>query len=101
MIVLAGNKYDKVSERDIDVSQVEKYCNENGFKHFHTSAKNGKGITDAFEYLATGIFSLEKGDSKRTIEIYKKRNPKAAKQKKFKIVDKSKIQEESTSNGCC
>ncbi len=54
VIVLAGNKYDKVSERDIDVSQVEKYCNENGFKHFHTSAKNGKGITDAFEYLATG-----------------------------------------------
>jgi len=87
VIALAGNKYDKVNDRAIDVLEVEKYANELGIKHFHTSAKNGKGITDAFEYLTT--------------EIYKKRNPKLAKLKKIKIVDKSKIQEESTSNGCC
>ena len=56
-IVLAGNKCDKENQRDVDLKEVLEYAKKQGIKHFSTSAKSGKGITEMFEHLATGKLS--------------------------------------------
>ena len=54
VIAIAGNKCDKETGRQIENSEAEKYAKENGVRHFQTSAKTGKGMTEMFQYLAEG-----------------------------------------------
>ena len=56
--MIAGNKCDKHSERDISLEEAENYAKENNAKHFSTSAKSGKGIEEMFRYLAESIIRV-------------------------------------------
>ena len=58
VIAIAGNKSDKESTRQIDNFEAEKYAKENGVRHFQTSAKTGKGMTEMFTYLSEGSYLI-------------------------------------------
>ncbi len=57
-ILLIGNKVDLTAERKVPSTEAQKFAQKNGFLFFESSAKDGTGVTDAFEAL--------------TLEIYKK-----------------------------
>ena len=61
IVVIAGNKSDKESMRQVDNAEAEKYAEDNGVRHFRTSAKTGKGLNEMFEYITEGkSLALEK-----------------------------------------
>ncbi len=55
-MVVAANKCDMESERQVDKAQAEEFVNSFGGKQFLTSAKTGVGFTEMFEYLATSDY---------------------------------------------
>lgn len=55
VVAIAGNKCDRESSRQISNDEAERYARDNGVKHFLTSAKTGKGMTEMFQYLSEGI----------------------------------------------
>ena len=54
-IIIVGNKCDKENERQVDEEESKDWAKKYNAEHFHTSAKSGKGIEEAFHYLATSI----------------------------------------------
>eukprot|EP01016_Furgasonia_blochmanni_P002747 TRINITY_DN11073_c0_g1_i6.p2 TRINITY_DN11073_c0_g1~~TRINITY_DN11073_c0_g1_i6.p2 ORF type:complete len:156 (+),score=20.09 TRINITY_DN11073_c0_g1_i6:111-578(+) len=73
VLVIAGNKCDKESERQIKLEEAENYAIKNGAKHFSTSAKSSTGLHEMFSYLAKAIIekNKSKGESqkKRTLLV--------------------------------
>ena len=57
VLVIAGNKCDKDSERQIKREDAEEYATRNNAKYFETSAKTNRGIEEVFNYLAAGEIS--------------------------------------------
>jgi small GTP-binding protein len=57
--ILVGNKCDKVSERKVDFSTAQEWCETDGgkIKVFETSAKEGVMVDDTFTTLARQIIS--------------------------------------------
>ncbi|KAK2961333.1 putative Vacuolar protein sorting-associated protein 21 [Blattamonas nauphoetae] len=54
-IAICGNKIDKERERVVKQSEAETYAQTVGARHFNTSAKSGKGVNEAFQYIAREI----------------------------------------------
>lgn len=54
IVAIAGNKCDKEMMRQVDKAEAEKFAEENGVRHFLTSAKTGKGLAEVFQYLSEG-----------------------------------------------
>ncbi|XP_076061024.1 RAS oncogene family member Rab21 isoform X2 [Oratosquilla oratoria] len=47
-LVIAGNKVDLERDRKVPVEEAEEYAKEVGAVHFHTSAKQNKGVEELF-----------------------------------------------------
>lgn len=52
VIVIVGNKCDRENERQVDEGESLEWARKYNAGHFNTSAKSGKGIEEAFQYLA-------------------------------------------------
>lgn len=50
-IVVLCNKCDLEEEREVQNSEIEKFCKEEKLRFFYTSAKNGNNIDEAFEHI--------------------------------------------------
>ena len=65
VIIVAGNKCDMERDRQINKADAQEFCRKLQIRHFDTSAKNGNGVDDVFQELATLIFQANK-DTLRT-----------------------------------
>lgn len=55
-IVIAGNKEDLKARRKVSSQAAIDYCRSVNCKHFETSAKTGKGVSELFSNLASLVF---------------------------------------------
>ena len=57
LIVLIGNKKDKVNERKISKEEIEKYCKKNDIDtYFETSARTGESIHELFKDIVKKLY---------------------------------------------
>ena len=61
--VIIGNKCDRITEREVSREEAESFCQKRGIGYFETSAKEGVGIAEAFEYVARKGVSMIEQDS--------------------------------------
>jgi hypothetical protein len=54
--MIAGNKFDKENEREINKEEVMAYCKHTGIEHIDTSAKTGTGVRELFEGMTHSKF---------------------------------------------
>ncbi len=54
--LLLGNKCDLADERVITKEQAEALAAENNMIYFETSARDGKGVQEAFEYMIDQVY---------------------------------------------
>jgi len=80
-VVIVGNKCDREIDRQVPEEEALEWAKKYNAVHFNTSAKSGKGIEEAFQYLAK--------------ELYRKKDSKD-KKKKLRISEKKK-----KSEPCC
>ena len=59
--IIIGNKID-IFEREVKKEEAEAFAQEQGFKYFETSAKNGQGVNECIKFLVKTI--LRKMDDK-------------------------------------
>ncbi len=55
VIVLIGNKSDKVEERKVSKEEAEAFAQNNNIDYIETSAKEFINVDEAFEYIAKNI----------------------------------------------
>ena len=82
-IILIGNKVDLEKERAIKKEEGEKMAEEHGIKYFETSALNGEGINEVFEYLAKLILKMKRQDICKSGNITLSSKNAKKKEKKF------------------
>lgn len=57
IIILIGNKKDKVDDRQITEEEIDKYCKQNGIDtYFETSAKTGESIHELFKEVIRKLY---------------------------------------------
>ena len=57
IIILIGNKKDKIDERQITEEEEDKYCKQNGIDtYFETSAKTGESIHELFKEVIRKLY---------------------------------------------
>ena len=57
IIVLIGNKKDRIDERKISKDEIENYCKNNDIEnHFETSAKTGESIHELFKEVVRKLY---------------------------------------------
>jgi small GTP-binding protein len=57
-IVLAGNKCDRESDRQINHQEATEYANSIGAAIFNTSAKSGKGVQELYTEIASRVWEV-------------------------------------------
>ena len=93
-IVLAGNKCDKESERQIDMKDAVEYANSIGAAHYNTSAKSGKGVQELYTEIAKRVFAVHQKNLKN--------NPPVANSRGGRRVKITSADPETPKNkGCC
>jgi len=55
-IIIVGNKCDKEQNRQVNEEESKEWADKYKAVHFNTSAKSGKGLEEAFLYMAKGRF---------------------------------------------
>eukprot|EP01105_Mastigella_eilhardi_P014582 TRINITY_DN3317_c0_g4_i1.p1 TRINITY_DN3317_c0_g4~~TRINITY_DN3317_c0_g4_i1.p1 ORF type:complete len:205 (-),score=72.51 TRINITY_DN3317_c0_g4_i1:261-875(-) len=63
LLVIAGNKCDLERQRSVSTEEAEKYAASVGAKHFLTSAKMNKNISEVFLFLAQRMLATVKKSS--------------------------------------
>jgi len=76
-IIIVGNKCDRENDREVDEEESKDWAKKYNAEHFHTSAKSGKGIEEAFQSLATKLFQKKKAKEGRQRLKLQKEKPKA------------------------
>ena len=99
-IVICGNKCDRESERQIPKQIAQDYAKKIGAAHFHTSAKTGKGVDEAFQELARGVLTREE-ESNRKAEFNQQRNTRMSKRIKITSSPTEKNQTREKKDKCC
>ena len=57
IIILIGNKKDKIDDRQITEEEIDKYCKQNGIDtYFETSAKTGESIHELFKEVIRKLY---------------------------------------------
>lgn len=62
-LIVVCNKCDLEEEREVENSEIEKFCQEENIKTFFTSAKNGKNIDESFDSIINLV--VKKNASKK------------------------------------
>eukprot|EP00484_Ammonia_sp_Unknown_P001084 CAMPEP_0197023418 /NCGR_PEP_ID=MMETSP1384-20130603/4106_1 /TAXON_ID=29189 /ORGANISM="Ammonia sp." /LENGTH=207 /DNA_ID=CAMNT_0042451621 /DNA_START=161 /DNA_END=784 /DNA_ORIENTATION=- len=93
IIMIAANKIDLESKREVDNHDVHEYARSVGAQVLGTSAKSGKGVHDLFLELTKSLLKHEA--TKQLNGRQKSRGPKA----KIAIVDDEPKKKDS--DGCC
>ncbi|OMJ82888.1 hypothetical protein SteCoe_16282 [Stentor coeruleus] len=63
-IVIAGNKCDRESERQITGQEAIEYSNSINAAHFNTSAKSGKGVQELYTEIARRAYAVHQKNLK-------------------------------------
>jgi small GTP-binding protein len=63
-LVVLCNKCDLEEEREVENSEIERFCQDEKLTFFFTSAKNGKNIDNAFEYITNEVIKKNSGKNK-------------------------------------
>ncbi|EWS76430.1 small guanosine triphosphatase family Ras family protein (macronuclear) [Tetrahymena thermophila SB210] len=69
IICIVGNKCDLENNRQISKQFAEEYSQSVGAHHFHTSAKNNRGVDELFQYIGQEIFK------RKNTNVKKRRGP--------------------------
>ena len=75
-IIVIGNKEDL--DREVKKEDAENFCKEKGYKYFEVSAKEGKGIQEAINYLVEMVIKSNSKNNKQnnTIKLEKEQSNK-------------------------
>lgn len=88
VLAIAGNKVD-LGKFDMDKEEVLQYVQEEGAKHFYTSAKTGEGLDEIFNYITQEIASQVKSGT----------SPIKSSAKKLTVMKSGG--KETSQTGCC
>ena len=102
--MIAGNKCDKDSDRQIKKEDAEEYAKRNNAKYFETSAKTNKGIQEVFNYLGAGQLIIYYKIIKSKLEILKRnqlKNKGGKEGKKNILVGEVSDGRKKKNEGCC
>lgn len=91
-LCIAGNKIDLDKDRHVSVSEAESYAESVGAKHFHTTAKQNKGIDEMFLDITKSL--IEKADSSNQTK-------KSTNNRKSVMVVDDEQGEQKSKGGCC
>ncbi|KAK3768676.1 hypothetical protein RRG08_065970 [Elysia crispata] len=92
-LCIVGNKIDLEKSRHVTVQEAESYAASVGAKHFHTSAKMGRGIEELFLNLSKNM--IEKAE-----ENVGRGRPGNNRQSGVTVVD-DEAEQTSGKSGCC
>ena len=75
-IIVIGNKEDL--KREVKKEDAENFCKEKGYEYFEVSAKEGKGIQEAINYLVEMVIKSNSKNNKQnnTIKLEKEKSNK-------------------------
>ena len=68
-IVLAGNKCDRESDRQINHAEASEYANSIGAAIFNTSAKSGKGVQELYTEIAKRVWDVHQRNHKNNAPL--------------------------------
>ena len=66
LLVLAGNKTDRVDQRQVSTQEAESYAESKGLMYFEVSAKEGINITEMFNEVAKKLTGIETNPIKKS-----------------------------------
>ena len=66
-LVIIGNKID-LNGREINKEDAEKFCSQEGYKYFETSAKTGEGVDDCIRYLVEEVIKVNSVNEEKPID---------------------------------
>lgn len=92
-----GNKVDLEKERHVSIQEAESYAESVGAKHYHTSAKQNKGIEELFLDLCKRMIETAQVDERA--KGNGSSQPGAAR-RGVQIID-DEPQAQSVGGGCC
>lgn len=58
-IIVAGNKLDQDSKRQVPYTEAKKFCEENRLEYIETSAVEGKNIKKLFETITASLYESQ------------------------------------------
>ena len=93
-IVLAGNKCDRESDRQINHAEATEYANSIGAAIFNTSAKSGKGVQELYTEIASRVWNAHQRNAKNNPQISNTRGGRRVKVSKDEP-------EKPKSKNCC
>ncbi|OMJ72577.1 hypothetical protein SteCoe_28934 [Stentor coeruleus] len=68
-IVIAGNKCDRESERQISAQDAIDYANSINAAHFNSSAKSGKGVNELYTEIARRVYAVHQKNAKANPQL--------------------------------
>ncbi|EGV93244.1 Ras-related protein Rab-21 [Cricetulus griseus] len=92
-----GNKIDLEKERHVSIQEAESYADSVGAKHYHTSAKQNKGIEELFLDLCKRMIETAQVDERAKGNGASQAGPA---RRGVQIID-DEPQAQSGSGGCC
>ncbi|XDA85387.1 hypothetical protein R6Z07F_015163 [Ovis aries] len=96
-LCIVGNKVDLEKERHVSIQEAESYAESVGAKHYHTSAKQNKGIEELFLDLCKRMIETAQMDERA--KGNGSSQPGAAR-RGVQIID-DEPQAQSVGGGCC
>uniref|UniRef100_A0A5F9DPX3 Ras-related protein Rab-21 n=1 Tax=Oryctolagus cuniculus TaxID=9986 RepID=A0A5F9DPX3_RABIT len=96
-LCIVGNKIDLEKERHVSIQEAESYAESVGAKHYHTSAKQNKGIEELFLDLCKRMIETAQVDERA--KGNGSSQPGAAR-RGVQIID-DEPQAQSSGGGCC
>lgn len=96
-LCIVGNKVDLEKERHVSIQEAESYAESVGAKHYHTSAKQNKGIEELFLDLCKRMIETAQVDERA--KGNGSSQPGAAR-RGVQIID-DEPQAQSVGGGCC
>ncbi|MEJ1277217.1 RAB21 member RAS oncogene family [Cricetulus griseus] len=96
-LCIVGNKIDLEKERHVSIQEAESYADSVGAKHYHTSAKQNKGIEELFLDLCKRMIETAQVDERAKGNGASQAGPA---RRGVQIID-DEPQAQSGSGGCC
>lgn len=94
-LCIAGNKTDLEKDRAVTVEEAESYASSVGAKHFHTSAKQNRGIEELFLELTKNTIAVADSNEEHRASSFGKGNRRNV------IIMDDDEEAQQRRNGCC